>query len=132
MKDTDTSRIYSIYNYLNENKKVARIKSVKTINSRGDELWIYSGSRFHREDGPAVILADGTEMWWQYDNLHRADGPAIMRPGGNMEWWYNGTLFNSPEAWAEEVLADAGKPSSCDHVRDFLRSILKSNIQQSL
>lgn len=30
----------------------------------------------HREDGPAVILEDGTEKWYQHGVLHREDGPA--------------------------------------------------------
>lgn len=31
----------------------------------------------HREDGPALILADGTKYWYNEGKLHRLDGPAI-------------------------------------------------------
>ena len=30
----------------------------------------------HRDDGPAVIFADGTEIWYQNGVFHRTDGNA--------------------------------------------------------
>ncbi|HEX2752542.1 MAG TPA: hypothetical protein VHP34_05450, partial [Alphaproteobacteria bacterium] len=37
----------------------------------------------HSEDGPAVIYADGTRIWFQNGQKHRVDGPAIEHPDGH-------------------------------------------------
>jgi hypothetical protein len=55
----------------------------------GTEEWYLNGM-LHREDGPAVIYADGVCEWWQQNKLHRTDGPAVETPGGYKEWWQNG------------------------------------------
>ena len=34
-----------------------------TVNSDGNKYWIINGY-FHREDGPALILANGYEVWY--------------------------------------------------------------------
>ena len=36
----------------------------------------------HCNNGPAMIYADGTQMWYQHDVCHREDGPAIMFADG--------------------------------------------------
>ena len=53
--------------------------------------WIYfdNNNDFHREDGPAIIEANGSKEWWQNGNLHRIDGPAIEQVNGHKEWWQN-------------------------------------------
>lgn len=38
--------------------------------------YYYPSWKKHREDGPAVILPDGQEKWFQAGVLHREDGPA--------------------------------------------------------
>lgn len=44
---------------------------------------------FHREDGPAVILINGTKSWYNQGKLHREDGPAIEHPDGHLVWFKN-------------------------------------------
>ena len=44
----------------------------------------------HHTDGPAVIQANGTKVWYVNDKLHRLDGPAIEWAGGVKEWFVNG------------------------------------------
>lgn len=44
---------------------------------------------YHREDGPALIWADGTLVWRQNSHLHRRFGPAIVRGNGIQEWYQN-------------------------------------------
>lgn len=51
--------------------------------------WWVNG-RYHREDGPAVIWADGTKVWYKNGKEHRADGPAYEGYDGTLEWWVNG------------------------------------------
>jgi hypothetical protein len=46
----------------------------------------------HRDDGPAVILADGTEMWFCEGVHHRDDDlPAIVGSTGEREWYRYGS-----------------------------------------
>jgi hypothetical protein len=55
----------------------------------GSRYWWLNGKR-HREDGPAVEMADGTRKWYLNDKLHRDDGPAIEKADGTREWYYKG------------------------------------------
>jgi hypothetical protein len=64
----------------------------------GDIRWKRDG-KHHRTDGPAVIHADGTQLWYINGTLHRLikDGPAVIhadgsqvwsnRPNGRFEWY---------------------------------------------
>ena len=45
--------------------------------------------QLHREDGPAVIDADGYQAWWINGKRHREDGPAIIHADGTQEWYLN-------------------------------------------
>jgi len=71
--------------------------STKTVDGFGDELWYNEGGQLHREDGPAVKDADGTEEWWRDGELHRDDGPAITWADGTEEWWRDGVRVPAPE-----------------------------------
>jgi len=42
----------------------------------------------HREDGPALILEDGSKEWYINGQLHRVDGPAVVDKGVDYEAWY--------------------------------------------
>jgi len=51
----------------------------------------YDGSKvLHREDGPAVELANGARGWYINGKLHREDGPAVEDANGTRAWWRNG------------------------------------------
>jgi hypothetical protein len=92
----------------------------------GDKEWYLNGE-LHREDGPAVELADGYKAWhlngylhredshaielvngdkaWYLNgNRHREDGPAIELVNGRKEWWLNGEEVN-PETIVDLWLA---------------------------
>lgn len=43
---------------------------------------------YHREDGPAILEASGTEVWFINDELHRPDGPAIVYKDDRPNLWY--------------------------------------------
>lgn len=51
--------------------------------------------RLHREDGPADIWPDGTEIWAQNGEKHRIGGPAVTRADGSWEYWVNGKLHRT-------------------------------------
>lgn len=41
------------------------------------QSWWWHGLR-HRDDGPAILTADGDQEWWQHGHRHRLDGPAVI------------------------------------------------------
>lgn len=59
------------------------------VSEDGTEVWYRYGKR-HRDGGPAVIDPDGVEMWFTDGELHRDGGPAVVRRGGGEEWWVHG------------------------------------------
>jgi hypothetical protein len=59
------------------------------INSIGDRSY-FLNNVFHREDGPAVELANGNKYWFINGKCHREDGPALIYYSGHKEWYLNG------------------------------------------
>jgi len=59
--------------------------TVKVCDS-GYKSWYLDG-KYHREDGPAVEWADGSNFWYLNGKLHREDGPAIEYPNGDKCWY---------------------------------------------
>jgi hypothetical protein len=51
-----------------------------------------SNNEFHRDDGPAVVYANGDKFWYKHGVVHREGGPAIIRANGSQSWLYNGVL----------------------------------------
>jgi hypothetical protein len=54
--------------------------------------WQDKQGRTHRDDGPAVINPDGTQIWFQHGECHRDGGPAAIRPRGTQFWYQHGEL----------------------------------------
>jgi len=61
------------------------------IHANGNREWYKNGER-HRDDGPAVIHANGNREWYKNGKLHRHDGPAVIYKNGDKEWYKNGKL----------------------------------------
>ena len=57
----------------------------------GNKFWYLNG-KFHREDGPAIELANGSKFWYLNDIRHREDGPAVEYANGSKLWYLNGKL----------------------------------------
>lgn len=55
----------------------------------GSNEWFVHGER-HREDGPAFEYADGFKEWYLHNKRHREDGPAVENSDGSNEWWAYG------------------------------------------
>jgi hypothetical protein len=51
----------------------------------------------HREDGPAFIKPDGTQVWYLNGILHRDDGPTVIHHDGSLEYHAFGIKYNSLE-----------------------------------
>ena len=60
----------------------------------------------HRDDGPALIFADGTKHWCQYGSDHREDGPAIEFSDGSYMYKLRGKEVRKEEV---ESLAQANR-----------------------
>ena len=60
------------------------------INDRGAKIWRNAAGKVHRDDGPAMIYPDGSQMWYKNDLRHREDGPAVIRSDGYQAWYRNG------------------------------------------
>ena len=61
-----------------------------------NKRWFLNG-KIHREDGPAVVWADGSKFWFIDDKRHRDDGPAIEWPDGTKEWFLNNKEYTKDE-----------------------------------
>jgi len=59
--------------------------------------------KFHRDDGPALILISGQKSWYQNGKLHREDGPAIQYPEGDERFYLN-HICVSKEEWNKQIL----------------------------
>ena len=108
--------------YLQENK----VQPVMTTDDQGNQFWsIENGKKWHREDGPAAILANGRVRAWYVDGAcTREDGPAIEHHDGTKYWYLDHKEFKTPELWAAAVLRKQHKPDDDKYVEEFLRPIL--------
>lgn len=66
-------------------KKITIALTSKTITANDIQTWWINGKK-HRNDGPAVIYADGGEEWLLNGEFHRDNGPAINYVNGDHSW----------------------------------------------
>ncbi len=92
MKTDKTIDEYGNTRYINEKGQLNREDGPALIYADGDELWCLNGEK-HRIGGPALIHVKGDKFWYQNDKLHREDGAAIERIDGTKEWFLEGTPF---------------------------------------
>jgi len=80
------------YEYYTANRQYCiQLHTVVTTHRTCDKYVSYKiFNKCHREDGPAVIWANGTQYWYRNNKLHRELGPAIIVPCGAQEWYQNG------------------------------------------
>jgi hypothetical protein len=58
--------------------------------------WRDDEGRLHREDGPAVIHANGSTKWYRHGVRHREGGPACEYANGTEKWYRNGLRHRDP------------------------------------
>ena len=61
----------------------------------------YLNGKFHREDGPALEDANGNKWWYLNGKLHRENGPAIEYANGDKWWYLNGESYSESDYWKE-------------------------------
>lgn len=71
------------------------------------ELFVLNG-KLHREDGPALILYDGTMQWYQHGVLHRTNGPARIYSSNFQEYYLYGKRYDKEE-WFEALTKEEKK-----------------------
>jgi hypothetical protein len=72
----------------------------------GTDCYCDKYGRIHREDGPAMIYANGTEVWYSDGKVHRTDGPAMVTQksegGVELAWLIHGIRYDF-DKWFEYV-----------------------------
>jgi len=79
-----------------------------TIDDNGTKRYYNKRGELHRAGGPAVILSDGTKLWYKNGLKYRLDGPAIEWVDGTKQWYVNGKrhrLDGPAEEWADGTKA---------------------------
>jgi hypothetical protein len=64
--------------------------------ANGNKSWYLNGKQ-HREDGPATEYSNGDKCWFVNDKLHREDGPAIEYSNGDKCWFLNDKQLTEAE-----------------------------------
>ncbi len=72
--------------------KVHREDGPAAIRADGTQIWALYGKRQRKDGGPAVILADGSKFWYRDDLIHRDDGPAVEYANGDKVWYRDGKI----------------------------------------
>ncbi len=51
------------------------------------------GTKYLWKNGEIIFIEyiDGYQSWWLNDKRHREDGPALILENGSKEWWYKGS-----------------------------------------
>ncbi len=60
-------------------------------------IFINKNNHYHRENGPAIIYADGFKFWYQNGLCHRKNGPAIVYSNGYKAWYINDSYYTEKE-----------------------------------
>ena len=65
-------------------------ESTLEIDPFGNKWWKNKNGEYHRLNGPAIELTDGTKSWWQAGLKQRLDGPAVEYANGDRFWFRRG------------------------------------------
>ena len=86
--------------YYNHAGQLHREEGPAVIWANGDCDWYYNG-QLHRVGGPAVVWGSCAHSWYHNGVLHRTDGPAIEYADGNKEWWIHGVEYTRQEYYLQ-------------------------------
>jgi hypothetical protein len=59
-------------------------------NAQGLVAYLDVWGEYHRVGQPAVVMPDGTQMYFKHGVLNRRKEPAVIYPNGEVEYWTNG------------------------------------------
>ena len=95
-----------------ESDVFATLKYRVEVDQYGTVHYLNKDGLVHREEGPAIITAQGTRKWALNGKLHRTDGPAIIYSDGVKVWYLYGRDYDEddfPQALAELGLGPTDK-----------------------
>jgi len=98
---------------INSNETYARKMVGKYIlfsNGEFRKEWKNKWGQLHREDGPAVVCADGFIAYYFNEQYHREDGPAIITPSGKHRYFIHGVEYPNLDAHKKEVISKLYDP----------------------
>ena len=75
----------------------AELRYRRSVQPDGSVEYYNEAGLLHREDGPAIVYADNTKVWYQNGVLHREDGPAVVYDDSTCEWWIDGLEYTVQE-----------------------------------
>ena len=75
----------------------------KETDCYGDIYYYNDLNQYHREDGPAIELANGTKYWYRNYQLHREDGPACEYADGKKEYWILGIQYKTNKDYLQRL-----------------------------
>ena len=61
--------------------------SLRRVDKFGTILYINENNKLHREDGPARICSDGTQVWHKNGFIYRENGPSVIFSDGNRSYY---------------------------------------------
>ena len=67
-------------------------ESTPTTDAVGTTRWHNTKGQLHREGGPAVEQANGTQGWYLNGQPHREGGPAYRDADGDEIWYLHGQI----------------------------------------
>lgn len=87
------------FSHMNGLELMSRLKGVRVC--------IYRGN-IHSENGPSIILEDGTRYWFKEGKCHCENGPAVEYPDVTCEWWLYDKEYTKEEfnAKLEKIKTD--------------------------
>lgn len=96
----------------------------------GTQMWVINNDQLHRDgDKPAIIWGRGTREWYQYGKKHRTnDQPAYIGCGGTRAWYQYGKLHRGGEQPA--VIGEDGKCAWWEYGICITDSILRLRRQR--
>ena len=79
-------------------------KPICITDTDGTKRWFNEDGLYHRLDGSAIELLNGTKRWYLNGKVHRLDGPAIEPCDGEIYYWYiNGkNVTDKITTWAKD------------------------------
>ena len=71
------------------------------IHTDGTRVWRLHGDEARVFGKPDRVNPDGSMFWTRYGRYHRENGPAVIRADGTQEWWVGGQ--QTPARLAAEI-----------------------------
>lgn len=90
-------------------------QSAGVLGDDGNTRWRDADGVSHRDDGPALVCANGDELWYRHGQRHRIDGPAVTYHNVERMWYVNDVNIGADVDLLEALYA-AGDTTTLAHV----------------